>query len=85
MSARERRKLFNELCKKCSKHQFIPKSMHIPDCPRDDTQAAYTGGFSNVYRSRYEEYQVAVKVVKVVSSNLNAIYSVSVRQLAPLH
>lgn len=75
MPAQERRKLFNKLCKTCSQHRFIPKSMHIPDCPRDDTPAAYTGGFSNVYRSRYEEYQVAVKVVKVVTSNLNAIYS----------
>jgi hypothetical protein len=33
-SDRERLKLLNKLCKTCSRHRVIPKSMHIPDCSK---------------------------------------------------
>jgi hypothetical protein len=34
LSAQERLKLLNKLCKTCSRHRVIPKSMHIPDCSK---------------------------------------------------
>jgi serine/threonine protein kinase len=77
MSDRDRVKLFNELCKTCSRHRVIPKSMHIPDCSTDATQVQYTGGFSNVSQSTYEGHRVAIKVLHVYSNNLNAVLSVS--------
>ncbi|KAF9642386.1 kinase-like protein [Thelephora ganbajun] len=66
MSDRERVKLFNELCKTCSKNRVIPTSMHIPDCSEDATQI-YVGGFGTVSKSTYEGHQVAVKVAHGVS------------------
>jgi len=78
LSDRERQKLFNELCKTCSRHRVIPKSMHIPDCSRDALEVE-CGGSANVLRSTYEGRRVAVKVLRMyITSDLDAIFSVSV-------
>ena len=51
--------------------------MHIPDCSEGSVEVE-SGGFANVSRSIYEGRRVAVKVVRVyVTSDLNAILSVS--------
>jgi len=77
MPDRERLKLFNELCKTCSRHRVIPKSMHIPDCSEGSVEVE-CGGFANVSQSTYEGRRVAVKVVRVyVTSDLEVILSVS--------
>jgi hypothetical protein len=83
MPDRERRKLLNELCKICSQHCVIPTSMHIPDCSNDATEFEYAGGFSNVSKSTYRGYQVAIKVAKVNITNLKDVRSVSVQLLSP--
>ncbi|KAF9649109.1 kinase-like protein [Thelephora ganbajun] len=75
ISDRERVKLFNKLCKTCSKNRVIPKSMHIPDCSEDAMQV-YAGGFGTVSRSTYEGHRVAVKAVQGLSPrNLDATRS----------
>jgi len=74
---RERLKLLNKLCKTCSRHRVIPKSMQIPDCSEGSVEVE-SGGFANVSRSTYEGRWVAVKVVRVyVTSDLDVILSVS--------
>ena len=76
MSDRERLTLFNRLCKTCSRHGVVPKSMCIPDCSKDSTEVE-CGGFANVSRGTYEGRQVAIKVVRVyVTSDLDIIRSV---------
>jgi len=78
MPNRERLKLFNKLCKTCSRHRIIPQSMLIPDCSEDSVEVE-CGGFANVSRGTYEGRQVAIKVVRMyVTSDLDAIRSVSV-------
>ena len=78
MSDRERLKLFNELCKTCSRHQVIPKSMDIPDCSEGSVEVQ-GGGFADVSQGMYEGRQVAIKVVRrYVTSDLDLIRSVSV-------
>jgi len=78
MSDRERLKLLNELCKTCSRHRVIPKSMHIPDCSEDSVEVE-CGGFADVSRGTYEGRQVAIKVVRAyITSDLDLIRSVSV-------
>ena len=78
MSDGERLKLFNKLCKTCSRHGVIPKSMHIPDCFEDSVEVE-CGGYANVSQSTYEGRRVAVKVVRVyMTSDLDIIFSVSV-------
>ena len=79
MSDRERLKLFNELCKTCSRHRVVPKSIHIPDCSTDGTQVRYTGGFSIVSEGSYEGHRVAIKVLQVYSNHLSTVLRVSGR------
>jgi len=78
MSDRERLKLLNELCKTCSRHRMIPKSMHIPDCLEDSVEAE-CGGFADVSQGTYEGRRVAIKVVRAyITSDLDLIRSVSI-------
>jgi len=82
MSDRERLKLFNKLCKTCSRHRMIPRSMHIPECSEGSVEVEY-GGFANVSQGTYEGRRVAIKVVRAyVTSDLDAIRSVSVLPLS---
>lgn len=70
-------KLFNKLCKTCSRRRVIPKSMNIPDCSKDSMEVE-CGGFANVSQSTYQGRRVAVKVIRVyVTSDLDTILSVS--------
>jgi len=78
MSDREQLKLLNELCKTCSRHCVIPKSMHIPDCSEDSVEVE-CGGFADVSQGTYEGRRVAIKVVRAyITSDLDLIRSVSV-------
>ena len=78
MSDRERLKLFNELCKTCSRHHVIPKSMHIPDCSEGSVEVE-DGGYADVSLGTYEGRQVAIKAVRTyVTSDFDVIRSVSV-------
>jgi len=80
----ERLKVFNDLCKNCSRHRVVPKSMHIPDCSEGSVEVE-CGGFANVLRSTYKGRRVAVKVVRMyITSDLDVILSVS-PQIAPSH
>jgi hypothetical protein len=77
MSDHERLKLFNKLCKLCSRHRVIPKSMHIPDCSKDSVEVE-RGGFADISKGTYQGRRVAIKVVRVyVTSDLDVILSVS--------
>jgi serine/threonine protein kinase len=77
MSDRERLKLLNKLCKTCSRHRVIPKSMHIPDCSKG-AEEIDRGGFANVSRGTYKGRRVAIKVVRVcLMDDLDVILSVS--------
>ena len=78
MLDRERLKLLNKLCKTCSRHCVIPKSMYIPDCSEDSVQVE-SGGFADVSQGMHEGRRVAIKVVRAyVTSDLDLIRSVSV-------
>jgi len=77
MPDHDRLKLFNKLCKTCSRNRVIPKSMHIPDCSEGSVEVE-CGGFANVSQSTYEGRRVAIKAVRVyVTSDLDVILSVS--------
>lgn len=78
MPDRERLKLFNKLCKTCSRHQVIPKSMHIPDCSMGSYEVE-SGGYANVSQGTYKGRRVAIKILRVyITSDLDVIRSVSV-------
>ena len=77
LSAQERLKLLNKLCKTCSRHRVIPKSMHIPDCSKGSVEAE-RGGFADVSQGVYQGRRVAIKVVRVcLMDDLDGVLSVS--------
>jgi len=58
--------------------------MHIPDCSEGSVEVE-SGGFADVSQGTYERRRVAIKVVRAyVTSDLDAIRSVSVLPLPPL-
>ena len=66
-----RRKCLIMLCKICSHHALIPRSMKIPLCYNRTEAPRYRGGFAEVWKGEYEGVEVAVKVLKVfVTSDL---------------
>jgi hypothetical protein len=76
MSDQERLKLLNKLCKACSRHRVIPKSMHIPDCSKGAVEVE-RGGFANVLQGTYKGRRVAIKVVRVcLMDDLDVVLSV---------
>ena len=69
--------LLNKLCKTCSRHRVVPKSMNIPDCSEGAVEVQ-CGGFSTVSQSTYEGRRVGVKVMRMyVTSDLDTILGVS--------
>ena len=70
-------KLLNKLCKTCSRHRVLPKSMQIPDCSKGAVEVVH-GGFANVSQGTYKGRRVAIKVVRVcLKDDLDVILSVS--------
>jgi hypothetical protein len=59
--------------------------MHIPDCSKGSVEVE-RGGFADVSQGTYQGRLVAIKVVRVyITSDLDAILSVSLILLAPQH
>ena len=57
--------------------------MHIPDCSENSVEIE-SGGFADISQGTHEGRQVAIKVVHVyVTSDLDAIRSVSVLPVLP--
>ena len=63
----------------CYRHQTVPESAQIEDCYKESmTDPVYCGEFANVFRGSYRERLVAVKVMKLYSSDREATLRVSV-------
>lgn len=83
MSDQERMELINKLCKTCSRQRLLPKSMHIPDCLNKSSKIRSYGGNADVWESTYKGRRVAVKVLRVSTTDgLDVIRSVGV---SPVH
>ena len=66
-----RRKCLATLCKICSHHALIPRSMQIPLCYNRTESPRYRGGFAEVWKGEHEGVEVAVEVLKIfVTSDL---------------
>ena len=68
----------NTLCKICGRHALLPSTFQIPLCFDQSERAPYSGGYADVWVGDYLGRKVAVKVLKVYSTNdFNKITSVS--------
>jgi len=82
VSDQERIELINKLGKVCSRQRLLPKSMHIPDCSNKSSEVECYGGNADVSTSVYKGQKVAVKVLRVYTSdNFDMILSVSVQSV----
>ena len=72
-----RKKCLAVLCKICSHHALIPRSIQIPLCYDRTKAPRYRGGFAEVWKGEHAGIEVAVKVLKVfVTSDLAEITKV---------
>ena len=53
------------LCKICSHHALVPRSIQIPLCYDRMEAPRYQGGFAEVWKGEHEGADVAVKVLKM--------------------
>lgn len=85
---KERLKQFNELCKMCSRHRLLPRSMRISDHSWESTGDDHDryGGHAIVSQCTYKGKQVAVKVPYLyLTSDFDSILSVSVSSIRTFH
>ena len=59
------RKYLATLCKICTHHVLIPRSIQIPLCYDRTEDPRYEGGFAKVWKGEHEGIEVAVKILKV--------------------
>ena len=60
-----RRKCLAVLCKICSHHGLIPRSIQIPVYYDQTEDPRYEGGFARVWKGEHKGIEVAVRVLKV--------------------
>ena len=64
-----RRKCLAALCKICSRHGLLPRSMQISLCYNRSDPPLYHGGFAEVRKGEHQGREVAVKVLKVYQTS----------------
>ena len=69
MTPRLRKKILAALCKICSHHVLIPRSIQIPLCYNRAEDPRYQGGFAEVWKGEHKGIEVAVKVLKVSATS----------------
>lgn len=80
---KERLRLFNKLCKMCSRQRLLPTSMHIPDSSWESIGDDCYGGQATVSQCTYKGRRVAVKIPYLyLTSDFDGILGVSI---SPTH
>ena len=64
-----RKKCLATLCKLCSHHVLVPRSIQIPLCYNRTEAPRYQGGFAEVWKGEHEGIEVAAKVLKVFATS----------------
>ena len=69
----------------CGRQALLPKSLKIPICYKPSDVPLYRGGFADVWKGEHKGRHVAVKVLKVYSTDeIGKVTSVSVAYKAAL-
>jgi hypothetical protein len=77
---REKPEFLNLLCKTCHLKRSLPRSMLITCLQNVPTLAEYRGGFADVYRGKCDGHPVAIKVVRLCTTdNAGLLLSVGTR------
>ena len=73
----ERHELFNILCKTCSRLRMLPKSTRMGGRLTGELVEMDSGGHAVIFRARYNNRSVAIKTIRVTTSNFDRCHSVS--------
>ena len=74
-----RQKCLSVLYKICDRQALLPTSLQIPLCYDPSDVPLYIGGFADVWKGEHQGANVAVKVLKVTSGNLDKVRNVGHR------
>lgn len=74
---RERHELLNDLCKMCSRQRMLPKSMHLTGGLTGELVEEDSGGYAVISRAQHKNLPVAVKTVRITSSNFDECHRVN--------
>jgi len=69
ISRREWPGFLNQLCKTCDLQRKLPTSMIIPPTGKKYTTPMYGGGSADVFRDEYQGRSVAIKYMRIYTSN----------------
>jgi hypothetical protein len=73
-----RKKCLKSLYRTCGRNALLPRTLKIPICYDQTSDALYRGGFADVWKGRHGGRDVAVKVIRTYSnSDLQKIIGVS--------
>ena len=64
-----RRKCVRTLCRLCGRQALLPRSLQIPICYNRLEIPRYRGGYADVWMGLHQGLRVAVKVLRVYSTN----------------
>ncbi|KAF9643175.1 kinase-like protein [Thelephora ganbajun] len=59
-----RTQCLSALCRICGRQALLPRSVKIPFCFNQTDMPLYEGGFTNVWKGRHQEREVAVKITR---------------------
>ena len=57
------------LYKICGSQGLFPKSLQIPLCYERSDAPLYRGGYADVWKGKYQDFHVAVKVLRIYSTS----------------
>ena len=60
-----RRKFLHVVYRVCGRQALVPRSLEIPLCYDPEKDPVCFGGFSDVWKGRYRDWEVAAKVLRV--------------------
>jgi len=64
-----RRKCLNALCRVCGRLALLPRSLQLPHCYNPQHTPLYRGGYADVWKGKYQDRPVAVKILRVYSTS----------------
>ena len=67
LSPRIRKKCLKALYRTCGRNAILPRSFQVPHCYDRQGVALCQGGFADVWKGRYRDIDVAVKVIRTSS------------------
>ena len=64
-----RNKCLRLLYRTCGQYALLPRALKVPVCYNQAGNALYKGGYADVWKGKYRGQDVAVKIIRVYSTD----------------